>query len=96
MEEQELDGRQWAALGIYWAERPEQNGARTLECFRHAAALGNPSGISNLGWCMESGVGTEADPRQAVWLYRQAADPFGGREGVSGYCHLCSGVLYFL
>ena len=23
-------------------------------------------------------------------------DPFGGREGVSGYCHLCSGVLYFL
>ena len=70
VEEEALDGQQWVALGSFWAERGESGGARALTCFRRAAALGNVPGISNLGWCMENGVGTEADPRQAVWLYR--------------------------
>ena len=73
-EEGTLTGEEWTILGAFWAEQGECGGARTLECFRRAAALGDPAGISNLGWCMENGVGIAADPRQAVWLYRQAAE----------------------
>ena len=47
---------------------------RALAAFRKAAELGSGWGVSNLGWCMERGVGTEADPRQAVWLYAQAVE----------------------
>ena len=30
-------------------------------------------GVTNLGWCLEAGIGVPADPRQAVVLYAQAA-----------------------
>ena len=36
--------------------------------------LGDAWGVSNLGWCMEAGVGVEASPEEAVWLYRQAVE----------------------
>ena len=30
-------------------------------------------GVTNLGWCLEAGIGVPAVPRQAVVLYAQAA-----------------------
>ena len=68
-----LTGAQWTTLGIFWLERPEKNPERALHCFRRAAALGDATGISDLGWCMETGTGAKGDARQAVWLYEQAA-----------------------
>ena len=72
-EEAQLSGREWALLGSYWIEGPARDEARALACFRHSAGMGEACGISNLGWCMENGVGIQADPRQAAWLYEQAA-----------------------
>ena len=50
--------------------------------------MGDVQGLTNLGWCFEAGVGVEADPKQAVVLYAQAA----AREYVPaltnlGYCY---------
>ena len=70
--EEEMTGRDWAALGGYWTGL-RKNEKRILYCYRMAAAKGNAWGICNLGWCMEAGVGIDADPKQAVWLYEQAA-----------------------
>ena len=74
MREEELTGKEWTELGVSWLELEPPQDAAGLKCFRKAALLGDPWGICNLGWCMEEGIGTEADPRQAVWLYRQAAE----------------------
>ena len=73
-EEAQLSGREWALRGSYWAEYSAvRDEARVLSCFRRSAGMGDACGISNLGWCMENGVGFQADPRQAAWLYEQAA-----------------------
>ena len=70
----QMTGDNWCALGIYWVEREQADEARALAAFRKAAELGSGWGVSNLGWCMERGIGGEADPRQAVWLYAQAVE----------------------
>ena len=72
-QEQELDGREWSLLGVYWL-RQGSDGERAVYCFRQAASKGNAWGICNLGWCMESGIGESRDYRQAAWLYEQAAE----------------------
>ena len=64
--EDALAGREWTLLGVWWTEQQDQ-GAEALRCFRRAAELADPWGICNLGWCLESGVGTDPDPRQACW-----------------------------
>ena len=71
--EEEMSGRDWSQLGGFWTRR-RNNEKRILACYRRAAAMGDVWGICNLGWCMEAGIGTEADPKQAVWLYEQAAE----------------------
>ena len=71
--EEEMSGRDWSQLGGFWTRRRD-NEKRILACYRRAAAMGDVWGICNLGWCMEAGIGTEADPKQAVWLYEQAAE----------------------
>ena len=68
-----LTGKDWAMLGSWWIEGPRRDETQAYACFRRSAQVGDPCGISNLGWCLENGIGVEADPRQAVWLYEQAA-----------------------
>ena len=69
-----LTGKDWTQLGNWWIEGPRRSDLRAYACFRRAAGMGDPCGISNLGWCLENGVGVEADLRQAAWLYEQAAE----------------------
>ena len=45
-----------------------------LRCFRRAAELADPWGSATWAGVWRDGVGTPADPRQAVWLYQQAAE----------------------
>ena len=72
-ERAKMSGDDWCALGVFWME---QDGAeeKAVSCFRRAARLGSGWGACNLGLCLEQGTGIEADPRQAVWLYQQAAE----------------------
>ena len=74
LREDRMNGRQWTRLGIFFLEKSSGQAKRAWECFRRAALLGDAWGVSNLGWCMEAGVGVEASPEEAVWLYRQAVE----------------------
>ena len=69
--EEDLTGGDWVWLGNQAVD--EKRGTDALACYQHAAALGDDSGLTNLGWCLEAGVGLPADPKQAVVLYAQAA-----------------------
>ena len=62
----------------HWRKRETD----ALACYQRAAALGDPLGLTNLGWCLEAGIGVEADPKQAVLLYarrRRSSPPRSGR-----------------
>ena len=72
--EDALTGQQWTVLGTWWIEGPVRDEARAYACFRQAAGKGEPCGISDLGWCLENGIGAAADPRMAAWLYEEAAE----------------------
>ena len=69
--EEDLTGGDWVWLGNQAVD--EKRDTDALACYQHAAALGDDSGLTNLGWCLEAGVGLPADPKQAVVLYAQAA-----------------------
>lgn len=85
--EGEMTGDDWSALGVFWISRP--NGKeRGLACFRRSAGMGSGWGTCNLGICMEQGLGVEAAPRQAFWLYQQAVE----MGSLSAVCNL--GVCY--
>lgn len=71
--EGEMTGDDWSALGVFWISRPDGK-ERGLACFRRSAGMGSGWGTCNLGICMEQGIGVEADPRQAFWLYQQAVE----------------------
>src|SRR5699024_5334823 len=71
VDEEEMTAGDWVSLGGQAVE--ENRDTDALACYQRAAALGDPNGLTNLGWCLEAGVGVEADPRQAVVLYAQAA-----------------------
>ena len=66
-DEEEMTAGDWVSLGGQAVE--ENRDTDALACYQRAAALGDPNGLTNLGWCLEAGVGVEADPRQAVVLY---------------------------
>ena len=71
VDEEELTGSDWVALGGQAVD--EKRDTDALAYYQRAAALGDVQGLTNLGWCLEAGVGVEADPKQAVVLYAQAA-----------------------
>ena len=71
VDEEELTGSDWVQLGNRAVD--EERNTDALACYQQAAAAGDVLGLTNLGWCLEAGVGVEADPRQAVVLYAQAA-----------------------
>ena len=86
VDEEDLAGSDWVQLGNRAVD--EERGTDALACYQRAAAMDDVLGLTNLGWCLEAGVGVEADPRQAVVLYAQAAS----REYMPaltnlGYCY---------
>ena len=85
--EGEMTGDDWSALGVFWISRPDGK-ERGLACFRRSAGMGSGWGTCHLGICMEQGLGVEADPRQAFWLYQQAVE----MGSLSAVCNL--GVCY--
>ena len=62
--EEDLTGSDWANLGNLAIE--EKRNTDALACYQRSAAMDDPWGLTNLGWCLEAGIGVEADPRQAV------------------------------
>ena len=52
--EEELTAANWNWLGSRAVD--EQRSVDALACYQRAAALGDPQGITNLGWCMEQGI----------------------------------------
>ena len=71
VDEEELTGPDWVQLGNRAVD--EERPTDALACYQQAAALDDMLGVTNLGWCLEAGIGVPADPRQAVVLYAQAA-----------------------
>ena len=72
--EEELSAADWVMMGNLATDQKRHLDA--LACYQRAAAMGDTMGLTNLGWCLEAGIGVEANPTQAVLLYAQA-------EGVS-------------
>lgn len=71
VEEEMLSGGDWVQLGNQAVDSGRDPDA--LACYQRAAAMGSLSGLTNLGWCLETGVGVAANPTHAVVLYAQAA-----------------------
>jgi len=71
VDEEELTGPDWVQLGNRAVD--EERPTDALACYQQAAALDDMLGVTNLGWCLEAGIGVPADPRQAVVLSAQAA-----------------------
>ena len=70
--EEEMTASDWVNLGNQAVDEKRETDA--LAAYQRAAALNDPLGLTNLGWCLEAGVGVPADPKQAVMLYAQAAE----------------------
>ena len=45
----------WVNLGNQAVDEKRETDA--LACYQRAAALGDPLGLTNLGWCLEAGIG---------------------------------------
>ena len=69
MTEEELSAGDWVSLGNHAVDEKRETDA--LAYYQRAAALDDPLGMTNLGWCFEAGIGVESDPKQAVLLYAQ-------------------------
>lgn len=54
-------------------DRRRDHGIRAFQCFTRAATHGSAEARSALGFCYESGMGTEADIGKAVSCYEEAA-----------------------
>ena len=50
----------WVSLGNQAVDDKRETDA--LACYQRAAALGDPLGLTNLGWCLEAGIGVSAEP----------------------------------
>ena len=48
------------------------NVREAFSLYENAAALGHAASLSNLGYCLQKGIGTPADPRAAARAYREA------------------------
>ena len=66
VDEEEFTGSDWVQMGNRAVD--EDRNTDALACYQRAAAMGDVLGLTNLGWCLEAGVGVEADPRQAAVL----------------------------
>ena len=64
--EEELSAANWVSLGNQAVEEKRETDA--LAYYQRAAAMDDPLGQTNLGWCLEAGVGVPADTKQAVLL----------------------------
>ena len=71
IDEEEMTASDWVSLGGQAVD--EKRDTDALAYYQRASAMGDVQGLTNLGWCFEAGVGVEADPKQAVVLYAQAA-----------------------
>ena len=88
IDEEEMTASDWVSLGGQAVD--EKRDTDALAYYQRASAMGDVQGLTNLGWCFEAGVGVEADPKQAVVLYAQAAT----REYVPALTNL--GVLLYI
>ena len=70
--EDEMTASDWVSMGNQAVDDKRETDA--LACYQRAAAMGDPLGLTNLGWCLEAGIGVPADRKQAVMLYAQAAE----------------------
>ena len=64
--EEEMTASDWVNLGNQAVDEKRETDA--LAAYQRAAALNDPLGLTNLGWCLEAGIGIPADPKQAVML----------------------------
>src|SRR5699024_6268282 len=71
VDEEELTGSDWVQLGNRAVDEVRNTDPRAGS--QQPAAAGDVLGLATLGWGPAAGVGVEADPRQAVVLYAQAA-----------------------
>ena len=56
VDEEELTGSDWVQLGNRAVD--EERNTDALACYQQAAAAGDVLGLTNLGWCLEAGVGS--------------------------------------
>ncbi|MDR1651795.1 MAG: sel1 repeat family protein, partial [Synergistaceae bacterium] len=63
-------------LGGFYAEGygVQRNFSRAREWYEKAAEAGMAEGVYNVGVCWETGMGSAADPAEAVGYFRRAAD----------------------
>ena len=71
--EEDLTGENWTNMGLRALNQDKD--AEKAYCYLQRAAMqGDLRGINTLGWCLETGTGVAADPRQAIWLYNEARE----------------------
>ncbi len=75
-------------LGCVYSQGTEEERRESVKLFRKAAALGNSSGMRNLGYCYAVGINVEKDKTEGAGWYLLAADAGNARA----MCNL--GVMY--
>lgn len=75
-------------LGYVYSQGSDEERRESVKLFRKAAALGNSSGMRNLGYCYAVGINTEKDKAEGARWYRMAAEAGNARA----MCNL--GVMY--
>lgn len=60
VDEEELTGPDWVQLGNRAVD--EERPTDALACYQQAAALDDMLGVTNLGWCLEAGIGVPGRP----------------------------------
>ena len=71
VDEEELTGPDWVQLGNRAVD--EERPTDALACYQQAAALDDMLGVTNLGWCLEAGIGVPADRHiPAAWEWSRA------------------------
>ena len=64
--------------------RAEGHSEKAYECFRRASRKKIPAAWANMGFCLDMGIGVEADVRKAVRYYKKAAEA-GDTSGMAHY-----------
>ena len=58
--EEDLTAGDWVRLGSQAVDQGRETDA--LACYQRAAAMDDPLGLTNLGWCLEAGIGVRRTP----------------------------------